>query len=68
MKLINVGQRNFITRYGKWSPMGIIEVPEKEAEQYLAYGSEVKVLEEVKEVVEKPAPVTSKETKKTRKR
>lgn len=72
MKLLNVGQRDFITPYGKWSPMGILEVPEGKEGEYLAYGNEVKVLEEVKEVVaeqvEAAAKETSKETKKQKKR
>lgn len=70
MKLLNIGQRDFITPYGKWSPMGILEVPDGKEGEYLAYGNEVKVLEEVKEDVAKneTTPATSKETKKTKKR
>jgi len=70
MKLLNIGQRDFITPYGKWSPMGILEVPDGKEGEYLAYGNEVKVLEEIKEVVAKneTTSATSKETKKTKKR
>lgn len=50
MKLLNVGQRTFITRYGEWKPMEVIEVPDNEAEEYLAYGVEVKIVEHVKTV------------------
>lgn len=50
MKLLNVGQRTFITRYGEWKPMEVIEVPDNEAEEYLAYGIEVKIVEHVETV------------------
>lgn len=70
MKLLNVGQRDFVTPYGVWKPMEIIEIPEDKSEEYLCYGNEVKVLEDTKEVVAEPveAPEVSKGTKKTKKR
>jgi hypothetical protein len=70
MKLLNVGQRDFITPYGKWSPMGILEVPDGKEGEYLAYGDEVKVLEDVKEAVQEVGQVseTTRGTKKTKKR
>lgn len=64
MKLLNIGERSFITPYGAWEPMGILEVPEDKAGLYLAYTGEVKVLEDViKAEVEKPI-ATPKQTKK----
>lgn len=70
MKLLNIGQRDFITPYGKWSPMGILEVPDGKEGEYLAYGNEVKILEDIKEAIQETeqAPAISKETKKTKKR
>ena len=63
MKLLNIGERSFITPYGAWEPMEILEVPDDKADQYLAYVGEVKVLEDVKKEAEKAAP-TPKQTKK----
>ena len=56
MKLLNIGERSFITPYGAWEP-------DDKADQYLAYVGEVKVLEDVKKEAEKAAP-TPKQTKK----
>lgn len=46
MRLLNIGERTFITPYGKWEPMEIIAIPEDKADFYLGYTGEVKVLEE----------------------
>lgn len=50
MKILNVGQRDFVTRYGLWKPMEVIEVPDNDAEDLLAYGVEVKIVENIKTV------------------
>ena len=68
MKLLNVGQREFVTPYGVWKPMKIIDVPKDKLEEYLCYKNEVKVLEETKEVKAETAetPESPKEEKKTK--
>ena len=65
MRLLNIGERTFITAWGKWEPMAILEIPDNKAQFYLNYAGEVKVLEEVKAEVENAPVVTS--TKKTKK-
>lgn len=73
MKLLNIGQREFVTPYGVWKPKDIIEIPEEKSEEYLCYKNEVKVLEEVKKEEAKEVKAEtagaledSKETKKTK--
>lgn len=63
MKLLNIGERTFVTPYGTWKPMGILDVPDGKADLYLAFTGEVKVIEEQAKEVEKPAPVVTTPTK-----
>lgn len=65
MKLLNVGEREFVTPWGRWQPMDVLEVPKDKADFYLGYAGEVRVLEEVVEEVatKKPAEVVKKQKK-----
>jgi len=70
MKLLNVGQRDFVTKYGIWKPMEVIDVPDEDAEDLLAYGIEVKIVEYVETVerVSEPTQDTVETIQKTGKK